>query len=213
MEGNESTARLWKSKQAYGLAMICLISGVVIGYLARTPFQSSAVKPQETGSTVAHASNVKIPADQLQPGADKETGLLLDQLRKSPNDASLLAELGKVYYQKRQFAMAAMYYEDSVRIKPDAAVFVNLGGTYHFDGEEEKAVSAWNQALRLDPNNPDALFNIGLVKLRSQGDPKAAIISWQKLLKTNPNHPKRAQVEALIAQAKRQSAVPVAGNE
>ena len=152
---------------------------------------------------------MNISPGQLKQGADKQAEPLLARLRKSPDDPFLLAEIGKIYFQTHQFPMAAKYYEDSVRVKPDAIVFVKLGGAYHFDGDDDKAISAWNHALRLDPNNPDALFNIGFVKWHAQGDRKAAIAAWQKLLKTNPNHPKRAQVEELLAQAKQHSEAPM----
>jgi len=213
MERNEPAVKSWRSTQVYGLAVICLLSGISIGYLARAPFQASAVKPQVAKPAVAHASDVKLTSAQWKHAADKQAEPLLALLRKSPHDPLLLAEIGKIYYQTRQFPMAAKYYADSVRIKPDAVVLVKLGGAYHLGGDDDKALSAWNHALRLDSNNPDALFNIGFVKWHGQGDRKAAIAAWQQLLKTNPNHPKRAQVEELLAQARQHSETPLAGNE
>ncbi len=213
MEGTESTTKSWRSTQVYGLAVICLLSGIGIGYLARAPFQASAVKPQVSRSAVAGASDVKSTPGPLKQGPDKQVEPLLARLRQSPDDPLLLAEIGKIYYQTRQFPMAAKYYADSIRVKPDVAVLVKLGGAYHFGGDDDKAIGAWNHALRLDPNNPDALFNIGFVKWQVQGDRKAAIAAWQKLLKTNPDHPKRAQVEELLTQAKQHPEAPMAGNE
>jgi cytochrome c-type biogenesis protein CcmH/NrfG len=213
MEWNESTAKSRRSTKVYGLAVLCLLSVILIGYLAHASFQTNAVKPQVARPAVAHASDVKITPNQLKKMADKQAEPLLARLRQSPNDPVLLTETAKIYYQTRQFPMAAKYYEDSVRVKPDAAVLVKLGGAYHFGGDDEKAIGAWNHALRLEPNNPDALFNIGIVKWQAQGDRKAAIAAWQKLLKTNPNHPKRAQVEALLAQAKQHTEAPTARNE
>jgi cytochrome c-type biogenesis protein CcmH/NrfG len=213
MNCNASGAKSWSSTQVYGLAVICLFSGMGIGYLARSPFEKSAVRSQLERPAVAHASDVKITLDQLNQRTEKQAEPLLAQLRKSPDDPFLLAEIGKVYYQARQFPMAAKYYEDSVRAKPDAVVLVKLGGAYHFGGDDDKAFSAWNHALRLDPNNPDALFNIGFVKWHTKGDRTAAIAAWQKLLKTNPNHPRRAQVEELLAQAKLHPETPMARNE
>jgi cytochrome c-type biogenesis protein CcmH/NrfG len=213
MECNESTAKSWRTTKVYGLVVICLLVAGSIGYLARASFRASAVKPQVARPAVAHDSDVKITSDQLKQMADKQADPLLARLRQSPGDSFLLAEIGKIYFQTRQFAMAAKYYEDSVRVKPDAAILVKLGGAYHFGGDDEKAIGAWNHALHLDPNNPDALFNIGFVKWQAQGDRKAAIASWQKLLKTNPNHPKRAQVEALLFQAKKHSEAPITRNE
>jgi len=213
MKRNESTAKSWSRTQAYGLAVICLISGIGIGYLARASFQASAVQPQVARLAAAHGSDTKVSLDQLKQEADKQAEPLLARLQKSPNDPLVLAEIGKIYFQMRQFPIAAKYYEDSVRVKPNAVVLVKLGGAYHFDGHDEKAIGAWNHALRLDPNNPDALFNIGFVQWYALGNRKEAIDAWQKLLKTNPNHPKRAQVEELLAQAKQHLETPMAGTE
>jgi cytochrome c-type biogenesis protein CcmH/NrfG len=213
VEHPESTTKLWSSMQVYGLAVICLLAGICLGYWVRAPLQASAIKPQAVKPVVAHTSDVKISPGQLKNEEAILAASLLARLSKSPGDPSLLAEIGKIYYQTRQFTIAAKYYEDSVRVKPDAAVLVKLGGAYHFDGDEAKALSAWDRALRLDPNNADALFNIGFVKYHVQGDSKAAIATWSKLLKMNPNHPKRAQVEALLAQAKQQSKTPIARKE
>ena len=213
MEHSKSTAKSWSSAQFCWIAVICLLLGIGIWYLAHAPFRASASKPQATKLAVAHASDGKIALDQSKQEADKLVEPLLARLRKSPDDPFLLAELGKIYYQMRQFPVAAKYYADSARLKPDAAVFVKLGGAYHFGGDDDKAIGAWNHALRLEPNNPDALFNIGFVKWHVQGDRKAAIAAWEKLLETNPNHPKRAQVEALLSQAKQHPKTPMDGNE
>jgi cytochrome c-type biogenesis protein CcmH/NrfG len=213
MERNESTAKPWSRTRVCGLAVICLLLIVSLTYLARASFQSNPVARQAGRPTVAHASDVKITMDQLKLEADKQAEPLLARLQKSPDDPFLPAEIGKIYFQMHQFRVAAKYYEDSVRLKPDAVVFVKLGGAHHFAGDEDRAIGAWNHALRLDPGNPDALFNIGLVELHARSNPKAAIAAWQKLLKMNPSHPKRAQVEKLLAQAEQQLETPIAGNE
>jgi cytochrome c-type biogenesis protein CcmH/NrfG len=213
MEFNESKAKSWKGMQVYGLAVICLLLVGSLLFLARAPFRTSAVKPQASKPAVAHNSDVKITLDQLKQEADKQAEPLLARLAQSPDDPFLLAEIGKIYYQMRQYPMAAKYYENSIRVKPDAVVLIKLGGAYHFEGKDDKAIGAWNHALRLNPNNPDALFNIGFVKWHAQGDREAAIAAWQKLLKTNPNHPKRAQVEELLSEAKQHPDTPTTGKK
>ena len=149
----------------------------------------------------------------MKQEADKQAEPLLAQLRRSPDDPFLPAEIGKIYFQMRQFPMAAKYYEDSVRVKPDATVLVKLGGACQFDGDDDRAIDAWDHALRLDPNNPNAPFNMVLCNGIARGNRKEAIVAWEKLLKTNPNHPKRAQVEELLSQAKQHPETPIAGNE
>jgi cytochrome c-type biogenesis protein CcmH/NrfG len=213
MEYDESKAKPRSRAQVFGLAVICLLSCISVGYLVLASFRASSVKPQAAGAAVTRAPDVKITLDQLKQEADKQAEPLLARLQMSPDDPPLMAEIGKIYYRMRQFQMAAKYYEDSVRVKPDAVVLVKLGGAYHNSGDDDKAIGAWDHALRLDPANPDALFNIGIVKWQAQGNRKAAIAAWQKLLETNPNHPKRAQVEELLTQAKQHSEVPMPGKD
>jgi cytochrome c-type biogenesis protein CcmH/NrfG len=212
MERNQSTAKSWSSRQICMPAVLCLLLGIGAWYLAHSLSQTTSdIRLMERPGKPSSAGT--ITPDQLKQMADKQAAPLMARLQKSPGDPSLLAEIGKIYYQTRQFSIAAKYYEDSVRVKPDAAVLVKLGGAYHSDRDYDKAIAAWNRALRLDPDNPDALFNIGLVKWQAQGNPKAAIAAWQKLLKTNLNPSKRAQVEELLAHAKQHPETSMAGNE
>ena len=198
MELNQSTAKSWSSRQVYGFLVICFLLGICVWYLA----YASSVKRLAQRPAGAPGSAVTVTPEQLKQMADKQAEPLLARLQKSPDDAVLLAEIAKIYFQTGQYSTATKYYEDSVRIKPDAVVLVKLGGAYHHAGDDDKSIDTWNRALSLDPNNPDALFNIGFVKWKAQGDREAAIAAWQKLLKTNPNHPKRTQVEEMIVKAK-----------
>jgi cytochrome c-type biogenesis protein CcmH/NrfG len=203
MEENEPMTKPRRGTQTCWLVVICSILIIGVAYLVRNSSQASADKPQATQPALAHASETQMALDQMKQEADRQAEPLLAQLRESPGDPVLLAEIGKIYYQMHQFPSAAKYYEDSIKAKPDAVILVKLGGAYHFEGEDDKAIRAWSDALRLDSSNADALFNIGFVQWQMRGNRKEAIAAWQKLLKTNPNHPKRAQVEELLAQAKR----------
>jgi len=214
MERNTPAAKSWSRIRIWWvLAGICLLSGISVLYLVSAPSQASAFKHQVARPAIAHGADVTITLNQLKQEADKQAEPLLARLRKSPDDPVLLAEIGKIYYQMRQFPVAAKFYEDSVRANPDPAVLVKLGGAHHFEGNDDVAIRAWNHALRLDPGNADALFNIGFVQWHVRGNRKEAIAAWQKLLQTNPNHPKRAQVEGLLNQAKQHPETPMTGNE
>jgi cytochrome c-type biogenesis protein CcmH/NrfG len=214
MESNAPAAKP-RSRRVFwwALAGICLLLGMGVLYLAFAPFRASAFKNQATSPAVSHSADMTISPDRMKQEADSQAEPLLARLEKSPDDPVLLAEIGKIYYQMRQFPLAAKFYEDSVRANPDPVVLVKLGGAYHFKGDDDAAIRTWDDALRLDPGNADALFNIGLVQWQVRGNRKEAIAAWQKLLKMNPNHPKRAQVEELLGQAERHPEMPLTGNE
>jgi cytochrome c-type biogenesis protein CcmH/NrfG len=206
MEPNQSAPSTWSNVQAYGMAAVCLLLGLVAGYFMRgsqpASTASTTPSPQQNAQHAPDAGNMQVTPEAMKHMADKQAEPLLAKLEKNPNDAALLAQLGKTYLSAQQLQMAAEYYERSVKIKPDAAVLTTLGGVYHYQGADDKALAAWNGVLQIEPGNPDALFNSGMVKWQVYGDPKAAIAAWTKLIQANPNHPQRKQVEELIARAK-----------
>jgi cytochrome c-type biogenesis protein CcmH/NrfG len=200
LEGN-----LWNDAQAYSLATVCLLLGITAGYLLRMPSRAAVVDhgvPQALPAPAASGENFT-PA-QMKRMADKKAEPLLAQLQKHPDDVALLTKIGQTYFYGRQFSTSAEYYERAARVKPDAEILTSLGAIYHHAGDDNKAIDSLNRALEIDPNFDGALFNLGMLKWQSQSDPEAAISAWGKLLKAHPKHPKRANVEALITQAKAQ---------
>jgi cytochrome c-type biogenesis protein CcmH/NrfG len=58
-----------------------------------------------------------------------------------------------------------------------------------------------NRALSYDPEDANALFDLGVIKLQGKHDGKGAVAAWQQLLKSNPqlSMDRRATVEKLMA--------------
>jgi len=139
--------------------------------------------------------------------ADKQAQPLLTQLQSTPNDPELLAKLGRIYYVTQNFKEASTYFKRSVDTKDDVIVRTELGRAYYYGGDPDDALTEFENVLKSDPDNANALFNVGMVKWQSKADVDAALAAWQQILKKYPNHPRRAEVEQLIARAKQHRAV------
>ncbi len=205
MEESKEQSTSWSSTQVYVMAVICLLLGVVIGYLLHAPKPAVANTPQPAANPMAGTMPT---TDQLKHMADKAAEPLLAQLQSKPNDADLLAQLGSVYFRAQQFPQAVDYYERAAKMKPTAEGLVSLSNSYHYAGADDRAIEALNRALQIDPKSANALVNLGLLKWQVDNDPKAAIALWQRMLKANPNHPRRAEVETMIARAKKHLNLP-----
>jgi cytochrome c-type biogenesis protein CcmH/NrfG len=197
----ESQRPLWSTTQAYLIAVCCLLLGATAGYFLRASRSTPPALASQQASAIPAATPQPTPG-QMKHMADKQVEPLLAKLQANPNDADLLVEIARAYYATHQFSTAASYYERAAAVKPSAKLFTSLGIAYYHGEETDKALAAFQRALTLDPNSADALFNIGVIKWQSQGDPQGAVEAWQKLLKANPDHPRRAQVEEMIARAK-----------
>lgn len=212
-EDNQKSQQRWTSAQIYVLAAICLLVGITIGYL----FHGSA-KPQAGAASTAQTQTPPaspagaLPANSAQPTptdmkrmADVQVAPLLAKLKENPKDTELLNKVAHYYMVAKQFHDASTYYEKAVAIKPSPAGWTQLAVSYYYGNSGEKAIDALNQALKLDPKDADALFDLGMLKWQVRNDPKGALACWNKLLKTHPNHPRRAQVEKMIAELKAHS--------
>lgn len=207
MDGSPQDSKYWNSTQAYTMAVICLVLGIVAGYLLHAP-ASAVAGPTAAASSPAPAPAPAPPhampsAADLKRMADKQVAPLLEQLQKDPKNSDLLAKIAKAYLAAQQFETARQYYEQSVAGKPDPEVLNQLAFVEVKMGDLDKAIALLNQALTIDPKNASVLFNLGYFEWKGKADPKAAIAAWQAFLKADPKNPRRAEVEQMITQAKR----------
>jgi cytochrome c-type biogenesis protein CcmH/NrfG len=207
METTDQISKSWNNAQAYGMAVVCLILGVAVGYLLHAPIASSSTVTTATAAAPA-ATPGNAPAEMpsaadMKRMADKKVAPLLEQLQKNPKDADLLAQIGRSYLAAQQFQSAQQYYEQSVAVQPKADTLNELSFIYVKLGDVDKAIGALQRAAAVDPKNPKVLFNLGVFEWQGKADAQGAIAAWQKLLQVDPNNPKRAEVEKMIAQAKK----------
>ena|SRR5271165_2872604 len=206
MEANHQDSKLWNNVQTYTMAVICLILGTVAGYLLHAPAAANAAAPTASiaPSPAPGKTGPSMPsAMDMKRMADKQVAPLLEQLQKTPQDADLLAKIGRAYMAAQQYQSAQQYYERSVALTPKPDNLNELSFVYVKLGDLDKAIATLNQAVKLDPTNAAVLFNLGYYEWKGKADPQAAIAAWQAFLKADPKNPKRAQVEQMLAQAKK----------
>lgn len=221
----------WTSVQVYALSIVCLLVGVALGFL----FRGSSMA-RSGGASPAAVSQAQMPnapqmggqagdlaasmpggngqqptPEQIRSMADKKVAPLLDQLKKNPNDTDTLTKVASFYMAAGQFDDAAKYYEKVTVIKPSADAWVRFSNAQAYDGKGDQAIASLKKALELDPKSANALYNMGMLKWKVQGDTKGALVCWEKLVQTNPNHPKLDQVKQLIAHVKQQTSASANG--
>jgi tetratricopeptide (TPR) repeat protein len=211
MEVSDENPQFWTNTQSYGMAVICLLLGIAAGYLLHAPaVESSTASRSEVSvpaSPAAAAPQMPSAAD-LKRMADKQAAPLLADLERHPNDADLLAKIARSYMAAQQFQSAREYYEKSVAAKAKPDALNELAFVYVKLGDLDRGIATLNRALAIDPRNPQVLFNLGYFEWKGKADPKAAIAAWQAFLKADPNNPKKAEVEQMLAQAKKHLNIP-----
>jgi len=210
---NEAVERLsggtWRSGQVYGMAVVCLVVGLAIGYLFRG--SASTAAPASLSATRAagmggHGGGGMPTLDQMKRMAEKKAEPLLEKLKTDPNNAQLLVQVGTIYKATHQFKEAADYYGQAVKVDPkNVAIRSEYASCLYYNGDVDQAIDQLKQSLQYEPKDANSLFNIGVMKLQGKQDVAGAQAAWQELLKTNPqlSADRKANVQKLIEEAKK----------
>jgi len=205
-----TSSNFWTGPQAFALAIVSLLLGTCGGWLIRrsvaSPARSLVVAPTASASASAVPplpTQAEVPSPQaLKQAADAQAAPLLEQLKAAPTNAALLAQIGNLYYDAKQYPAAIDYYDRSLNSDPrNSSVRTDLGTAYWYTGDANAAIAQFEKVLASEPTKPDTLFNLGIVKLQGKQDAPGAIAAWQKLLATNPTYENKDKVQQLIAQA------------
>jgi len=210
---SQTQTERWTNLRAITLSVLCLVVGIAGGWLLRGAQQPKITRfvnaaDIATPGTMGGSSSTGMPGSgQLKEMADAQAAPMITQLQSDPGNQALLVSVGNLYYDAQQYPTSVDYYQRALKIKPsDAAVRTDMATAYWYMGNADAAITELNKALVYEPNKPNALFNLGLVKWHGKKDVAGALADWDKLLASNPNYEARDKVEAMIAEAKKDQA-------
>ena len=209
----------WQPWQVYVMAAVCLMLGVVVGYLARgsAPAATAAAANAPAGQPAAMgaAATKKMPSlDDMKRMADKQAEPLVAKLKADPNNADLLNQIGTIYRMTHQFDVAASYYQKSLDINPkNVGPRTDLASCLYYQGDVDGAIGQLEKSLTYDPKHAGTLLNLGLIRWQGKKDATGAVAAWKQLLKYHPDFKEKASVEKLIAEVQSNAGKKLAQNE
>ncbi len=111
--------------------------------------------------------------------------------------------LAAVLFQEGKFAEAAAAYEKQVEANPkDGGLRASLAGALGALGRYDESLQQLNKAIELEPLNPEAYHNRGVI-YEKKGQPEAAATEYRAALRYNPQYdPSRQALERLTGSAR-----------
>jgi Flp pilus assembly protein TadD len=85
---------------------------------------------------------------------------LEEAARKDPTSKEIQFSLGLAYAQVGRYPEAAQSFETALTLGADANTYSNLGVIYYKMGRLEDAVTQYQEALKLKPNDAEVLSNL-----------------------------------------------------
>ncbi|HEV3484042.1 MAG TPA: tetratricopeptide repeat protein, partial [Vicinamibacterales bacterium] len=140
------------TKQAVVFGVAGVFFGVLIGWIIGT--QQSGAGPQRTpvetqaATTPAQQQTAPPPLDEARV---KE---LTAAAERAPQDAEPRVLLGNLYFDAERFPEAAKWYEEALQRDPkNVNASTDLGITYYYMRQTDRALAQFDRSLSIDPKH------------------------------------------------------------
>ena len=145
------------------------------------------VRLRAAGALAPYPRNLLTAADQHR--VDQATQELLASLNSRPDDWSFHYNLGNHYLDRSEYQEALAAFATASRLRPDVILpWVNASMVHARLGDSRQAEESLRQALKIDPANATANYNLGLL-LAEEGKTGEAETALRTALKTDPGLP------------------------
>ncbi len=169
--------------------------GVIVGWILgaqqatlRVPTAPVAAaaeaQPQQAAATPAQGNQ---QAPQLDTTAVQQ---LLKQAAAEPNSPTPKILLGNLYFDAERYPEAAQWYEAALKGDlRNADVSTDLGVSYYYMNQPDKALAQFDKSLQIDPKHVKTLLNVGIVRAFGKQDLPGAAAAWEQVLAISPGSP------------------------
>jgi tetratricopeptide (TPR) repeat protein len=174
---------------AFGIAGILfgLIAGWIIGShqgVARAPAPATAAASAPQSGGPGSGTGRAAVLDETQVNALKSVA------EREASNATPRVQLGNLYFDAERYDEAIKWYGDAIKLSPkDVNVSTDLGVSYYYSNQPDKALEQFNHSLALDPGHGKTLLNVGIVKAFGKQDLDGAAQAWQQVIKLAPDSP------------------------
>lgn len=171
---------------AFGIAGIAfgLIAGWIIGTQQATVRAPAAARPAAAAAPAADAEPRAALLDETKVNALKAVA------EREATNPKPRVELANLYFDAEQFDGAIKWYEAALKLNPnDVNVSTDLGVSYYYTNNPDKALEQLDRSLKIDPKHSKTLLNIGIVKAFAKQDLDGASKAWQQVIQLEPDSP------------------------
>ncbi len=109
---------------------------------------------------------------------------------REPSSAAPRVQLGNLYFDAERYGDAITWYGEALKLQPNNVdVSTDLGVSYYYTNQPDRALAQFDRSLALDPKHTKTILNVGIVKAFGKQDLEGAEAAWQQVLQLAPDSP------------------------
>ncbi len=152
-----------------------------------TPIPDSEATPREDEAAMWFARGIALEED---PATQTEALAAYQKvLEFQPAHAAAHINLGTLYYNRQDFALAEKHYRAALEADPRYALaYFDLGNVLDETGRVQEGIQTYKMAVQLAPTYADAHYNLALAYEKVR-EPRKALKHWQAYIRLDTTGP------------------------
>jgi cytochrome c-type biogenesis protein CcmH/NrfG len=184
------------------LAVAGTFFGFLVGWVIGSQQARSVPMPMTPAAAVAPQAQQPASTPPAQPPRaldERQVQVLTAAAQQNASDPQPRVQLGNMHFDAERYPEAARWYEEALKLAPkDANVSTDLGVSYYYMNQADRALEQFKYSLSVDPTHTKTLLNQGIVQAFGKQDLKAAGASWQKVIELAPNSQEAAAAKKAL---------------
>jgi tetratricopeptide (TPR) repeat protein len=170
--------------ESVAFAVAGMLFGLIAGWVIGSQQVTARRSPDGAPPAVQGAGSAGPTLDQAQVNAFSSLA------EREPTNAAPRVQLGNLYFDAERYDEAIKWYTEALRLSAnDVNVSTDLGVSYYYTNQPDRALEQFDRSLKIDPAHVKTLLNIGIVKAFGKQDLRGAQQAWEQVIKIAPASP------------------------
>jgi len=172
-------------------ALAGVVFGLLAGWVVGAQYSSARAVPVVPAAASSAAPSATPPAQPAPPPLNERD---VDKYRKlaeaDPASVAPRVALANLYFDAERYNDAVKWYEDVMKLDArNADVSTDLGVTYYYLNQPDRALQQFAYSLTLNPQHTKTMLNLGIVRAFGKQDLEGATKAWQQVVDIAPDSP------------------------